>query len=231
MYFTHTYTHIYIKYTLKVLVICSICGRNWGFSFQSVIIMKTGQNFHVEKENYDTHGSLSQKDFEEGKNVTQAYPASAKHWEVQHPSCLIHKKRRKIEFFESWQKMYVPEASNIKQGPKVLIGFPRIFLAWWLRRSKWVTTDLLFGRSPRFLKCRGDWTRKLTAPLFYTCHVLNLLVQLYTFRWFLLWHWMLQTASNNTDWLDVLRKNRNLGKGKKTAHRSNEEGRNTPDQT
>lgn len=67
MYFKHTYTHIYIKYTLKVLVICSICGRNWGFSFQSVIIMKTGQNFHVEKENYDTHGSLSQKDFEEGK--------------------------------------------------------------------------------------------------------------------------------------------------------------------
>lgn len=33
MYFTHTYTHLYIKYTLKVLVICSICGPNWGFSF------------------------------------------------------------------------------------------------------------------------------------------------------------------------------------------------------
>lgn len=51
MYFTHTYTHLYIKYTLKVLVICSICRRNWGFSFQSVIIMKTGEKFHVEKEN------------------------------------------------------------------------------------------------------------------------------------------------------------------------------------
>lgn len=49
-----------------------------GVSLFNVIIMKTGQNFHVEKENYDTHGSLSQKDFEEGKNVTQAYPASAK---------------------------------------------------------------------------------------------------------------------------------------------------------
>lgn len=48
MYFTHTYTHFDIKYTLKVSVICSICGRNWGFSFQSIIIRK-----RVEKKNYD----------------------------------------------------------------------------------------------------------------------------------------------------------------------------------
>lgn len=47
---THTYTHLYIKYTFKVLVICSIRGPNWGVSFQSVIIVKIGEKFHVEKE-------------------------------------------------------------------------------------------------------------------------------------------------------------------------------------
>lgn len=49
MYFTHTYTHLYIKYTFKVLVICSILGRNWGFSVQSVIIMKTGEKVPCRK--------------------------------------------------------------------------------------------------------------------------------------------------------------------------------------
>lgn len=41
MYFTHTDTHLYIKYTLTVFGIYSICCRNWGFSFQYVIFMKT----------------------------------------------------------------------------------------------------------------------------------------------------------------------------------------------
>lgn len=138
MYFTHTYTHIYIKYTLKVLVICSICGRNQGFSFQSVIIMKTGQNFHVEKENYDTCSSLSQKDFEEGKNVTQAYPASAKQGEVQHPSLpdTQEKKKKKIQFFQSWQKMYVPEASSIRAGSKRSHWFPSHISCWMAKKIK-----------------------------------------------------------------------------------------------
>lgn len=78
MYFTHTYTHLYIKYTLKVSVICSICGRNWGLSFQYVIIMKTGEKFHVEKENYDRLWQSFTERPEEGKNLTQAYPASTK---------------------------------------------------------------------------------------------------------------------------------------------------------
>lgn len=59
-------------------VICSICGRNWGFSFQYVIIMKTGEKFHVEKENYDLLWQSFTERPEEGKNVTQAYPASTK---------------------------------------------------------------------------------------------------------------------------------------------------------
>lgn len=53
MYFTHTYPHLYIKYTSKVLVRCSIHGRNWDlFIFLSIIIMKTGEKFHVEKEKW-----------------------------------------------------------------------------------------------------------------------------------------------------------------------------------
>lgn len=78
MYFTHTYTHLYIKYTFKVLVICSIRGPNWGVSFQSVVIVKTGEKFHVEKENYDRLWQSFTERLEEGKNVTQAYPASTK---------------------------------------------------------------------------------------------------------------------------------------------------------
>lgn len=74
MYFTHTYTHLYIKYTLKVLVICSICGRNWGFTFQSVIIMKTGEKFHVEKENYDRLWQSFTERLEEGKKCNSRLP-------------------------------------------------------------------------------------------------------------------------------------------------------------
>lgn len=90
MYFTHTYTHLYIKYTLKVLVICSICGRNWGFSFQFVIIMKT-----VEKENYDRLWQSFTERLEEGKKVSQAYPASTKQGKEQNHSLLGTKNKNK----------------------------------------------------------------------------------------------------------------------------------------
>lgn len=95
MYFTHTYTHLYIKYTLKVLVICSIRGRNWGFSFQYVIIMKTGEKFHVEKENYDRLWQSFTERPEKGKNISQAYPAFTKQGKEQNHSLLGRQKKRK----------------------------------------------------------------------------------------------------------------------------------------
>lgn len=100
MYFTHTYTHLYIKHTLKVLVICSICGRNWGFSFQFVIIMKT-----VEKENYDCLWQSFTERLEEGKKVSQAYPASTKQGKEQNHSLLgTQKKRGKKRMFYNCDK-------------------------------------------------------------------------------------------------------------------------------
>lgn len=40
--------------------------------------MKTGDKFHVEKENYDRLRQSFTERLEKGKNVTQAYPASTK---------------------------------------------------------------------------------------------------------------------------------------------------------
>lgn len=62
MYFTHTYTHLYIKSTLKVLVICSICGRNWGFSFQCHYHENWRKVPCRKRKTMIACGSLSQKD-------------------------------------------------------------------------------------------------------------------------------------------------------------------------
>lgn len=51
----------------SVVFFCSICGHSWGFSFQYVIIMKTGEKFHVEKEIMIACVSLSQKDLRKAK--------------------------------------------------------------------------------------------------------------------------------------------------------------------
>lgn len=65
-----------------------------GFSFQSVIIMKTGEKFHVEKENYDRLWQSFTERLEEGKNVTQVYPASNKQGDEQSRSLLGTKKKK-----------------------------------------------------------------------------------------------------------------------------------------
>lgn len=72
----YTYTDLY-KIHLKSVGYL-ICGRNWGFSIQAVIIMRTGDKFHIEKENYDRLWQSFTERLEKGKNVTQAYPAFTK---------------------------------------------------------------------------------------------------------------------------------------------------------
>lgn len=66
MYF-HIHTFIYKMHFKSVGFFCSICGHSWGFSFQYVIIMKTGEKFHVEKEIMIACVSLSQKDLRKAK--------------------------------------------------------------------------------------------------------------------------------------------------------------------
>lgn len=48
--------------------------------------MKTGEKFHVEKENYDRLWQSFTERLEQGKNVTQAYPASTKQGKEQNDS-------------------------------------------------------------------------------------------------------------------------------------------------
>lgn len=113
-----------------MLVICSICGRNWGFSFRSVIIMKT-----VEKENYGRLWQSFTERLEEGKNVTQAYPASTKQGKEQNHSLLSTKKKEGKRKLRNCNNTYVPAASN----PKVEANSSLVLLApltGWLRRSK-----------------------------------------------------------------------------------------------
>lgn len=64
------------------------------------VIMKTGEKFHVEKENYDRLWQSFTERPEEGKNRTQAYPASTKQGEEQNHSFLGTKKRRKTKVLE-----------------------------------------------------------------------------------------------------------------------------------
>lgn len=135
MYFTHTYTHLYIKYTLKVLVICSICCCNWGFTFQSVIIMKT-----VEKENYDRLWQSFTERLEEGKNVkskpTLPLPNKEK-------SGIAHSLVQKKESFTtvttnvcacSIERQSTPKKKKKKK--RILISSTCILRGGWLRRSK-----------------------------------------------------------------------------------------------
>lgn len=72
MYFTHTL--LYIKYTLKVFFLFN----SWlylGFSFFSKsVIMKTGEKFHVEKENYDRLWQSFTERHEEGKQCNLCLP-------------------------------------------------------------------------------------------------------------------------------------------------------------
>lgn len=54
--------------------------------------MKTGDKFHVEKENYDRLWQSFTERLEKGKNVTQAYPASTKQGQEQSHSLLDTKR-------------------------------------------------------------------------------------------------------------------------------------------
>lgn len=94
-----------------MLVICSIRGRNWGFAFQSVIIMKTGEKFHVEKENYDRLWQSFTERLEEGKNGAQAYPASTKQGK-ESLTPWYKKEGKKKDILQLQQQIYVPVASN-----------------------------------------------------------------------------------------------------------------------
>lgn len=68
------------------------------FLFQPIIIMKTGEKFHVEKENYDRLWQSFTERLEEGKNGTQAYPASAEQGKRAESLTPWYKKRGKKGF-------------------------------------------------------------------------------------------------------------------------------------
>lgn len=67
----------------------------------------------VEKENYDRLWQPFTERLEEGKNVTEAYPASTKQGKEQNHSLLSTKKKNRVkESFHNCDNTYVPAASN-----------------------------------------------------------------------------------------------------------------------
>lgn len=81
-------------------------------SFQSVIIMKTGEEFHVEKENYGRPWQSFTERLEEGKTeLKSTLPLPNK--ERSRITLFDTKKRKKKQLFKLRQPMlYVPLASD-----------------------------------------------------------------------------------------------------------------------